>query len=397
VLNFYQKIQEKRHLLDFEIDGIVVKLNHLENLKKAGFIARSPRGMSAFKYPATQTTTRIESVFFQVGRTGVITPVAHFHPTALNGVMIKKATLHNQDFIAQKDIHIGDTVFIRRAGDVIPEVISVILSKRAFDAKAVVFPENCPCCQTFCIQDPEQAAIRCPNPDCPDQLFEQLAHFCSKDALNIQGCAKKILQRLIEAKLVFRPSDLFSLKKEDLLDLRGFSEKSASNLIAAIQEARITEKSRVIFGLGIRHVGKQTASLLAQDIAELKDLLGFSLEVLLRKDQIGEKIAHTLFEKIQEPDFVKQVLSLQDLLTFSEPQKSKLSFFSQKICVITGSFSCSRDELTRKLEQAGALIRSSVTSKTDYLLMGEDPGSKKQKAEKLGVEILTEEQFFHLF
>jgi len=394
VLVFYKKIHALRERLPYEIDGIVVKLNRFTQIVQAGYVARNPRGMVAFKYPAKQETTTINDIIVQVGRTGVLTPVAVLEPVSVGGVMVSRATLHNQSEIDRKDIRIGDKVFIQRAGDVIPEVVSVITSSRSGKEKKFKIPGKCPVCGSTAQKDKEdQAAIRCVNYHCEAQLKERLRHFVMKDALNIDGLGEKIIDQLVDEKLIKNYSDIFSLKLNQLLELEGFQEKSSKNLISAIEAASSPDLYRVIFGLGIRHVGESTSKNLAKHFRSIEKMSEASLEDFMSIRDVGPEVAKSLFEYFSNSDLRKEALKLAKTLNIKAPEAiQEKQGVSGKTFVLTGTLpSLSRDDATLLIENAGGKVSSSVSKKTNYVVAGEEAGSKLTKARELGVTVLDEE------
>ncbi len=395
VLKFYQKIETLREKLPFEIDGTVVKLNRIAEVDRAGFISRSPRGMLAFKYPPKQEITAIESIQVQVGRTGTLTPVAFVTPVRVGGVIVKRATLHNQDEIDRKDIRVGDRVYIQRAGDVIPEVVSVLKEARKGTEKKFRLPDHCPVCGSSVMRKEGESAVRCVSEDCMAQLKERIRHFVMKDALNIEGLGEKIVEQLVDEGLIKNQSDLFHLKQEDLLELEGFAEKSSENLILAIDQARKPELYRVIFGLGIRHVGERTAKILASHFGALEPLFTSSEEALQEIHEIGPEVAKSLREFFSKKENRKEIELLLKEIKIQSPKKASLlsGRISGKIFVLTGTFqTLSRSDATRLIEEQGGRVSSSVSKKTDFVVAGEEAGSKLDKARELGVKVIEERE-----
>lgn len=414
VLAFYDEILKIRQTLPYEIDGIVVKLNSFSDLDKAGFISRAPRGMIAFKYPATQVTTKILDIKIQVGRTGALTPVAHLEPVSVGGVMVSRATLHNADELVRKDIRMGDTVFIERAGDVIPKVVSVVTEKRMGNEVVFQFPQDCPECHSPVERVSGEAVIRCTGGiKCPAQFLEKCRHFCMKDAMNIDGLGEKILEQLIDEKLIQSLPDLYQLKKEDLLKLEGFKEKSADNLLRAIEKSKSQDLYRFIFGLGIRHIGERSSKLLANHFTKIENILEIfdSLESLKNEEwmestllkfksihEIGEEMAKALVEFFSHPQSRSEVEKLLTFITPLSPQnKGGEGKFFGKTFVLTGTLpTLSRQEAELRIEAEGGKVSGSVSKKTDFVLAGEEAGSKLEKAQTLNIPILTEELFLKM-
>jgi DNA ligase (NAD+) len=394
VLKFYRNIGNIRDELPYEIDGIVVKLNAFSQQQAAGFVARSPRGMIAFKFPPKKSVTLVEDIQVQVGRTGALTPVAIVTPVSVGGVWVKRATLHNQDEINRKDIRIGDHVVIQRAGDVIPEVVEVLKEKRRGDERKFKIPDLCPVCGSKTIRPEGEAVARCSGRNCIAKLKERVRHFAQKDALNIDGLGDKIVEQLVDAGLVKHLSDLFSLEFDDVLALEGFAEKSSHNLLNAIEAARSPDLYRLLFGLGIRHIGETTAKLLAQKFKSMKKIRSASKEQFLEVDGIGEEMANSLVEHFHHPEVQEEIDELLQKITPVEPKASAApQIFSGKTFVLTGTLpSLDRSEATKIIEDHGGKVSSSVSKKTDYVLAGEEAGSKLEKARSLGVAVIDESQ-----
>jgi DNA ligase (NAD+) len=393
VLDFYRKIEAQREKLPFEIDGVVVKLNRLADIDRAGYVSRSPRGMIAFKYPPRQETTTIEDIIVQVGRTGALTPVAHVSPVRLGGATVRRATLHNQDEIDRKDIRIGDRVLIQRAGDVIPEVVKVITDVRTGKERRFRLPDHCPVCGSRVERKDGEAVTRCVSRGCVAQLKERIRHLVMIDALNVDGLGEKIVEQLVDEGLVKHYADIFRLKQSDLLELEGFAEKSSANLIASIEAARHTELYRLIFGLGIRHVGERTAKVLANHYGSIDPLFDATQEQLVEIHEIGPEVARSIHEWFHDPLTRKE---LHDLLRFVElkaPTRRGAGpgKLAGKTVVLTGTFpTLSRSDATRLVEEHGGRASSSVSKKTDFVVAGEEAGSKLDKARELGVEVIDE-------
>ena len=313
VQKFYKESGAKREALGFDIDGIVVKVNRLDWQDELGFVSRSPRSMTAYKFPARQRTTRINKITVQVGRTGVLTPVANLEPVNIHGVVVARAALHNQEEIDRKDIRIGDWVLVQRAGDVIPEVVSVLVEKRTGNEKKFRLPKKCPSCGTPAVKEGDEVAVRCPNEECPAQNLEALDHFVAKGAMNVVGLGPRILEQLVQSGLVKCPSDLYLLKEADLLPLEGFQERSAEKLVGAIEASKSCKLSGLIFGLGIRHVGVRLAASLACEYPNIEDLVAADQEKLLKVQDIGEVVAKSVVEffgKTKNRNEVSRLLKL---------------------------------------------------------------------------------------
>ncbi len=400
ILKFYRKIESIRFQLPFEIDGIVVKLNHFSEIDRAGYISRSPRGMVAFKYPPRQETTTIEEILVQVGRTGALTPVAIVSPVLLGGATVRRATLHNQDEIDRKDIRIGDRVIIQRAGDVIPEVVKVLTDLRTGKEKKFKIPDHCPVCHSKVERKEGEAVARCLNRQCIAQLKERFRHLVMKDALNIEEFGEKTVEQLVDHGLLKTYSDLFQLKKEDLLQLEGFAEKSSSKLIQAIENARTPELYRLIFGLGIRHIGERSAKTLANYFGSIDPLFTASEEDFEKVPEIGTEMAKSLRHYFSDHE---QLSELRALLKWVHPKSptrkngSGAGKLAGKTIVLTGTLpTYSRSDMIKLIEDQGGRVSSSVSKKTDYLVAGEEAGSKLDKANELGVRVLNESQLLEL-
>jgi len=396
VFKFYDEIHSKRDSLPYEIDGIVIKLSLVSELDQAGFISRSPRGMIAFKYPAKQEKTKIEDIIVQVGRTGALTPVAVVTPVSVGGAMVSRATLHNQDEIDRKDIRIGDQVVIQRAGDVIPEVVSVLIEARSGNEKKYQLPKKCPVCQSVAEKKEGEAVLRCINQQCPAQKKERLRHFVMKDAMNIDGLGERIVEQLIDDGFVKTYADLYRLTKENLLTLEGFAEKSSQKLLDAISASKNRELYRVIFALGIRHVGERTSKILANHFGEFKKITTTTVDELEAVHEIGPEVAKSIVQYFKDKETLREVEALFKILKPKNPDvsKAKKGIFLDQTFVLTGTLpTLSRSDATKQIEEQGGRVSSSVSKKTHYVLAGEDAGSKLEKAKLLGIKIINENEF----
>jgi DNA ligase (NAD+) len=395
VMKFANRIHKERPHLPFEIDGIVVKVDDLKSHALLGATGKVPRFAIAYKFAPEQAATRIRDITVQVGRTGVLTPVAELEPVSLAGSTISRATLHNQEEVARKDIRIGDMALIEKGGDVIPKVVSVDLKKRPHESRPWHLPKHCPACKTAVVQVEGEVAVRCPNPRCSGQRVRRLAYFASKHAMDIEHMGESATEQLVEKGLVTRPSDIYLLTEEDLAQLEGFKEKSIANLLKSIEASKSCTLAQFIMGLGIKSVGRETAELLAEEVRDLDTLQHMKEEDLVRLEGIGEKTAKVIYEFLQDSDTKEEIRLL--LKHGVEPQKLKKKrsdhLFSGKTFVLTGTLSLSRDEATTLIKERGGHVAGSVSKNTDYVLVGDDPGSKYEKAKKLGIQILTEEQF----
>jgi DNA ligase (NAD+) len=398
ILDFADKIEEKRHKLPFDIDGIVVKIDELKYHDQLGVTGKSPRFAVAYKFAPEQATTRIREITVQVGRTGVLTPVAELEPVFLAGSTISRATLHNQEEVERKDIRVGDWVVIEKGGDVIPKVVEVDKKRRPHDTKPWKMPKACPSCGTHVVQSVEEVAVRCPNSKgCPEQQMRRIAYFASKDAMDIEHLGEKVVEQLFCKKLVHQISDIYALTKADLAKLDGFKEKSVQNLYASIEKSRQVTLERFILALGIKYVGEGTAELLAEHAGDIEKLAHMNTEELEEIQGIGTKIAHSVVEYFKDPAHLKEIHAL--LKHGVNPKAVKLKrrkdhAFSDKTFVLTGALEkFTRDEATRLIKERGGKVTGSVTKNTDFVLVGEDPGSKLDKARELHVKTLTEEEF----
>lgn len=395
ITKFHQKLFKDRDKIDFAYDGIVVKINNLEYQKQLGFVGKGPRYMIAFKFEAEEKTTIINDIRLQVGRTGKITPVAILEPVEIYGVIVSNATLHNQSEIDRLDIRIGDTVIVRRAGDVIPEIVSVIKGLRPKKSQNFLIGTACPVCDSTLEQKEGQINAYCPNLECPARILRNLSYFVSKQAFNIVGLSEKILEKLIQAKLVKDETDIFKLNSSDLLKLEGFQDKSAQNLINSINNAKKITFTKFIQSLAILNVGEQTAKSLSQTFSNWKDLSRANLDDLKNIKDIGEIVAKSIFEFIQNENNQKKVNNLLESgveIDYPEDFSFKKGFFTDKKVCITGTFiKYKREDLKIILESQGGEVVSSISKNTDYLLAGEKAGSKLDKAQALGVKILNEE------
>lgn len=400
-LAFYQKIGEKREKLPFEIDGVVYKVNLFSEQQKLGFVSRAPRWAIAHKFPAEEVTTTVESVEFQVGRTGTLTPVARLKPVFVGGVTVSNATLHNMDEVRRKDIHIGDTVFVRRAGDVIPEVVSVVKQNRPHHLVRIELPKQCPICHSKVKIIEGESAARCTGGlFCSAQRKEAIKHFASRRALNIEGLGDKLVEQLVEKHLISTLADVYFLKMEDIANLERMAEKSAQNLLDELEKSKKTTLARFLYALGIREVGEATAKALAQHFGELSAVMEADEETLQAVSDIGPVVAKNIaafFAEKHNRDVINKLIEAG--IHWDKIEKSSQNLpLAGKTFVLTGSLeNLSRDEAKEKLEILGAKVAGSVSKKTSYVVVGADAGSKLDKAKELGVEILSEMQLLDLF
>ena len=398
-ISFFNDIQKNRSSLPYEIDGVVFKVNQLSLQNKLGKVSRAPRWAIARKFPAEIGTTVIKSISFQVGRVGSITPVAEFEPTIVGGVTITHASIHNFDEIARLDVREGDTVSIKRAGDVIPQIVSVDHDKRPAKAKVIQVPNKCPSCSGPLVREESEAILKCKaGQNCLAQRIEAIKHFVSRNAMNIDGLGEKIIHQLVSIKAISNASDLYELKKEDLLRLDGFADKSANNLIVSIEKSKSTTLQRFIYSLGIREVGEATALNLSTHFKSLERLMLATEEELLEINDIGPVASLHIANYFKSNDGLSLIEKLMNLgMILQNPLDNTNSKLGSEIVVITGSFSgIARSQLKEELIRLGAKVSSSVSSNTTMLIAGEKPGSKLAKAEALGISVLDEEQAMEL-
>jgi DNA ligase (NAD+) len=396
VLDYCREWEDKRDSLGYDIDGLVVKVNSLAQQERLGYVARSPRWAIAFKYQPRQATTVIEDIVVQVGRTGALTPVAVMAPVQIGGVKVSRATLHNEDEIRRKDVRIGDTVVIQRAGEVIPEVVEVVKEKRDGDEVEFVMPERCPVCGGE-VEKPEgEAVARCIDIACPAQLKENIAHFASREAMNIDGMGPSLVERLIQSRLVHDPGDLYSLTNEDLETIERMGEKSASNIVAAIDRSKDAALGRLIYALGIRHVGERTAQVLAQHFGSIEAIETASVEDLAAVPDVGPVVARSI-RKFFDQEQNKQVIEKLRAAGIN-PRAARVTAenaeVAEKTFVFTGALdTMTRDDAEEIVTRLGGKPSSSVSKKTDFVVAGEKAGSKLDKARELGVAVISEEEF----
>jgi len=404
VFEFHSYWEKNRDKLPVEVDGVVVKVNKLSLWDELGVVGKGPRYSMAYKFAAEQVTTRVNDITWQVGRTGVLTPVAHVEAVRVGGVTVTHATLHNMDEINRLDLRIGDTVILERAGDVIPKIVQVLPKLRTGKEKTIEVPSICPVCDSKITKLEGEVAYRCTNKKCYATNLRNLIHWASKGALDIEGLGEKVVEQLVQEGLILDIADFYQLKKEDLIILDRFAEKSAENLIQAIQAKKKVSLARFIYGLGIRHVGEETAIMLSEKIdlknEKISDLaLAFaelSLEDLENMEDIGPIVAKSIFDWFHDEHNIRILAKLEENgVSIEKPVKrAEKSEFSGKTFVLTGSLSgLTRDEAKARIRELGGEISSSVSKKTDFVVAGKDPGSKFDKAQKLDVEILDEEKF----
>ncbi len=398
VIGYCRHLEEIRDRFPYEIDGAVIKVNRLDLQKKLGKKSRSPRWALAYKFSPTQEITKIEKIDVQVGRTGALTPVAHLEPVEIAGVLVKRATLHNQEEIRKKDVREGDTVIVQRAGDVIPEVVSVITPRRTGLEKVFSMPDRCPVCGTQVLKKQGEAVLRCPNKNCPAQIRASLKHFVSKGAMNIDGLGGKIIAQLIEKGLVNEPADLYDLTGKKLLQLEKIAEKSAANLLLAIQKSKTTTLAKFIYALGIRHVGEHTAITLAENFDTIAALGNATEKDLLSINEIGPQIAESIVSYFADENNLEHLkkLASRGIEQETRPRTSNLPLQGTTF-VLTGALeSMTRARAKDIITAKGGSVASSVSRKTTYLVSGSAPGSKKKTASELGVSIIEEAEFLRI-
>ena len=389
---YYRHYEQLRDTLPFEIDGVVFKVNRLDQQVSLGFVARAPRWAIARKFPAQERETRVLGIDVQVGRTGALTPVARLDPVFVGGVTVTNATLHNEEEVQRKDVRKGDAVIVRRAGDVIPEVVRVIREKRRKGARKFHLPTTCPVCQSHVVRLEGEAVARCSGGlFCPAQRKESIKHFASRRALDIEGLGDKLVEQLVDSGQVSHVGDLYSLTVDDLAGLERMAEKSATNLIEALDKSKSTSLARFIFALGIREVGEATAQTLAREFGALEPLMTADIERLEAVHAVGPVVAKRIVEFFGEQHNREVISKLREAgVRWSAVEKLQAQLLAGKTFVLTGSLSLPRAELKDRLQSLGAKVTGSVSKKTDYVVVGDDPGSKYDKAIKLGVEVLDE-------
>lgn len=399
-IKYIGDFNELRQGLSYDTDGAVIKVNDVYQQRILGATGKDPRWATAYKYPPEQAETTLEDIDWRVGRTGVLTPTAVLTPVKLSGSVISRATLHNEDFIRAKDIRIGDRVVINKAGEIIPEVLRVVVEKRTGDEKEVEIPSVCPECGWRVERQGEEAAIRCTNPHCPALGREGLIHFVSRDAMNIDGCGPSVINALLDAGLVRDAADLYSLRKDDLLKLERMGEKSADNLLAALAESKKNELDKLLFALGIRHVGAKVARILATEFGSMEKLQQAQPEELAQIRDIGDKIAESAVTWLNVPaniDLVERLAAAGLTMTFTPPASQEDNPFFGKTLVFTGTMpTLGRAEAKTMAQDVGAKVSGSVSKKTDYVIAGAEAGSKLEKAQQLGVTVIDEAEFLRL-
>ncbi|EJS64320.1 NAD-dependent DNA ligase LigA [Bacillus cereus] len=401
VIAYVEEWQEKRPHLDYEIDGIVIKVDDVALQESLGTTAKSPRWAIAYKFPAEEVVTRLTGIELSVGRTGVVTPTAELEPVRVAGTIVRRASLHNEDLIREKDIRIGDYVVVKKAGDIIPEVVNVIFDKRAGEEEEYRMPTHCPACESELVRLEEEVALRCINPTCPAQIREGLIHFVSRNAMNIDGLGERVITQLFDADYIRTFADLYALTKEQLLQLERFGEKSATNLVQAIDNSKENSLERLLFGLGIRHVGAKAARTFAEHFETMDALVKATEEELKAINEIGEKMAQSVVTYFDNEDVLELLQQFKEYgvnMTYKGIKSADLqnveSYFAGKTVVLTGKLEVmGRSEAKKKIEALGGKVTGSVSKSTDLVVAGEAAGSKLVQAEKHNVEVWNEERF----
>ncbi|MFD1850756.1 NAD-dependent DNA ligase LigA [Oceanobacillus bengalensis] len=399
VLEFINYWTKERPNLNYEIDGIVIKVDNLDQQEELGYTAKSPRWAIAYKFPAEEVMTKLMDIELSIGRTGVITPTAILEPVKVAGSTVGRATLHNEDLIREQDLRVGDTVVIKKAGDIIPKVVRVVEEKRTGEEEEFHMPTDCPACGNELVRLEGEVALRCMNPNCPAQLMEGLIHFVSRNAMNIDGLGEKVIIQLFGEKLIHTIADLYRLERDALLGLERMGEKSVDNLLNAIETSKENSLERLLFGLGIRFIGAKAAKTLALEFETMEELQQQTYEELVAVDEIGDKMADSIVQYFKEQKVIDLLNELKELnvnMVYKGPKKaegSSDSIFAGKVVVLTGKMEIfTRNEAKEFIESMGGKVTGSVSKKTDILIAGEDAGSKYDKAEKLGIMIWNEQQ-----
>lgn len=392
VIGCIKAIGEKRFDLPFDIDGVVIKVDDFRQREILGATAKVPKWAVAYKFPPEEKTSKLLDIELNVGRTGAITPVAVFEPVFLAGTSVSRATLHNQDFIREKNISVGDIIKVRKAGDIIPEVLG---SVEKHGDEVFTLPECCPVCGTKLVKSEEEAAVRCPNVECPAQIFRSIVHFASKGAMNIDGLGPQIVHTLLDNKLITSVADLYTLSENKLLQLDNFKEKSVNNLLSAIEKSKSNSLDRLVFGLGIRNIGQASAKLLCDKFGDLDNIMNASAEQISEIDGFGGVMAQSVYNAFHEEHMIELIKRLKECGINTKYEKIQIDDrFAGKTFVLTGTLpTLKRSEAKALIEKYGGKASGSVSKKTNYVLAGEEAGSKLDKAQQLGIEIITEEQF----
>jgi DNA ligase (NAD+) len=399
VIKEINQLGERRGELPFEIDGAVIKVNSLSQREILGSTSKTPRWAIAYKYPAEKKQTRIRDIIINVGRTGVLTPNAVLEPVRLAGSTVSRATLHNMDYISEKDIRVGDMVLVQKAGDIIPEVLEVIFEKRTGEEKKFIIPEKCPACGSEVIREAGEVAYRCVGIECPAKLFRSIVHFASRDAMNIDGLGPAIIEELLNKKFIEGVADLYYLyqKKDELVKMERMGKKSIENLLNSIEKSKKNNIDRLIFGFGIRHIGLRAAQLLSENFGSIDELKNANVEDIIRINEFGEIMAQSIvrfFRQEQTLDTLEKLRAAGVNFTSLGREEFKDNRFQGLTFVLTGALAAyTRSEASRLIESYGGKVSGSVSRKTDYVLAGEDAGSKLEKARQLGIKVIDEEEF----
>ena len=389
------EIGESRFDLPYDIDGVVIKVDDFKHRDILGATAKVPKWAVAYKFPPEEKNTKLIDIELNVGRTGAVTPVAVFEPVFLAGTQVSRATLHNQDLIIEKNINIGDTIRVRKAGDIIPEVLGSVEKN---SEGAFMLPDECPVCHTKLVKSEDEAAVRCPNVECPAQIFRSIVHFASKGAMNIDGLGPQIVRLLLDNKLITSVADLYNIKEDDLLALDSFKEKSAHNLVTAIEKSRSVSLDRLIFGLGIRNIGQASAKLLCAKFGGLDSIMSATAEEISGIDGFGEVMAQSVYNAFHEEHMIAFIQRLKECGVNTEYEKVQQDDrFAGKTFVLTGTLpTLKRNDAKELIEKFGGKASGSVSKKTDFVLAGEEAGSKLTKAQELGIKIISEEEFMEM-
>ncbi len=402
VIAYCQDWENKRESYPYEVDGMVIKVNEIYLYDKLGFTSHHPRWAIAYKFKANQATTRIKDVIFQVGRTGIITPVAKLEPVKVGGVIVSSVSLFNEDFIHQKDIRIGDLVLVERAGEVIPYIVKAIKEARTGNEKPIEFPKNCPSCGSLLVKEPGEAFWRCINVNCPAQVVERIIHFASRDAMDIEGLGEQTVRRFYKAGILKTIPDIYRMDYERIVRLPGFGVKSAQNLRKAVEESKQRDLDRLIYALGIPNVGKVTAKMLAQQVNEIFEFFNWEVDDYMKLPDIGPKVAKSIYDFFHNESNRNMIKELSDLgvnvkRLSQEEDQPKEGPFTGHVVVFTGELDCcSRREASKIVEEMGGKVASSVSRKVTLLVVGKNPGSKLRKAQQLGIKTINEEEFLKM-
>ncbi len=402
VIAYCQEWESKRERYSYEVDGMVIKINEIYLYDRLGFTSHHPRGAIAYKFKANQATTRLKDVVFQVGRTGIVTPVAKLEPVQVGGVVVSSVSLFNEDFIRQKDIRVGDLVLVERAGEVIPYIVKVIKEARTGNEKPIEFPKTCPSCGSPLVKEPGEAFWRCINVNCPAQVVERIIHFASRDAMDIEGLGEQTVRRFYKAGILKTIPDIYRMDYERIIRLPGFGVKSAQNLKKAVEESKHRDLDRLIYALGIPNVGKVTAKMLAQQVKDIFEFFDWKVEDYMKLPDVGPKVAKSIYDFFHNESNRNMIMELAELgvnvkRLAQEEEKPKEGPFSGQVVVFTGELDCcSRREASRLVEELGGKVASSVSRKVTLVVVGKNPGSKLKKAQQLGIKTINEQEFLKM-